>query len=183
MKPSVWIVDDNPRSLQEIREALRNLDLEVSELRTQDEFVTALSELQTYRARPDVVVLDLHLPWDGLSKQDSAAELGGIGCLALLRQEEATRDVAVVVYSAFVEGDALIRGRLAQFSGVTLVSKPEKERLRTVVENLLPYASTRTVWRLLRAGQSGERNLLRLAAIIGAVTVVVGAVLYLLRLF
>jgi CheY-like chemotaxis protein len=144
-------------------------------------FVEILATVGTIETSPDIVILDLRLPWAAPAALADNAISGGLDCLQLLRQEPSTSNVPVVIFSAFVHDD-LINSQLLAYQPLSLVDKLEPDRLRLVVENLLPSRRLDVVDQLSRMGTMGERRLLRLAAIIGALTTIVTLIVLLLRL-
>jgi CheY-like chemotaxis protein len=176
-----WVVEDNEKSLADVAKTMRQAGLRVREIPTQERFVEILATVGTIETSPDIVILDLRLPWAAPAALADNAISGGLDCLQLLRQEPSTSNVPVVIFSAFVHDD-LINSQLLAYQPLSLVDKLEPDRLRLVVENLLPSRRLDVVDQLSRMGTMGERRLLRLAAIIGALTTIVTLIVLLLRL-
>lgn len=120
---------------------------------------------------PLLVVLDLRLPWFDQTDLLQDAMLAGFWCLDRLREEPNTARVPVVVHSAFIE-DAAVADRLGAYSGITVVDKVHASRLETVVDNLAPATegSVRRLRSLRDWTRSGERTLVRVGAVAGAIT-------------
>jgi len=173
-----WIVEDNAKSLSEVKGIIRKRRLQILGIPTQRQFVEVLSAIGPARHAPDIVILDLRLPWDDPSVLAKNAIAGGLKCLGLLRQEQLTRNVPVVVYSAFVHND-LITSQLALYRDVTIVDKTEPERLRSVVENILPTATLSILDKLSSPGwKRAWTFVLGLAALAGAVAAVLALVVH-----
>jgi CheY-like chemotaxis protein len=164
-------VEDNAKSLSDVKRMIRRRRLQILGVSTQQQFVEVLSAMGPDRPAPDIVILDLRLPWADQQILAKNAIAGGLGCLELLRQEPLTRDVSVVIYSAFVN-DNLITSQLAPL-GVTIVDKTEPERLRSVVDNMLPTATLSFLDKLSSlGGKKAWAFIIGLATVVGAVAAV-----------
>ncbi|MFE5298562.1 two-component system response regulator [Streptomyces sp. NPDC056632] len=172
MRPLAWLIEDHPRVREETSSALRSLGLDVCELANQEQFVQTLASSELAEATPRVVVLDLRLPWADTSTLAANAMVGGIGCLELLRQEPLTASVPVIVYSAFVH-DPAVYELLAPHQPLTIVDKMEPDRLRVVIENVLPEVRPAFIYGLHRLGKLGERRVLRIGALAAAIAAII----------
>jgi|SRR5215813_6718617 len=175
-----WVVEDNAKSLSDVKKVIRRKRLRAREISTQRQFVEVLSTIGSDEPAPDIIILDLRLPWTDPEVLVENAIAGGLGCLELLRQEPLTRNVPVVIFSAFVH-DELIYSGLAPLD-VTTVDKMEPDRLRTVVDNLLPTAHLSLLDKLPSIGKEGEHRLLRTAAVAGAIITLVTLITLLISL-
>lgn len=175
-QPSAWLIEDNARVRADVSATLRSAGFDVQELASQGSFVLALSRVEMATASvPRVLVLDLRLPWGEDFDLAENAMAAGLWCLELLRQEPLTASVPVVIYSAFVR-DELVSEKLAPHQPVTVVDKMEPDRLRVVIENLLPGLQPKLPWRLKRFGKRGENRLLRIGALSAAIVAIAGVI-------
>lgn len=176
-----WVVDDDAHSRADVQETLRVLKFRRVSASSQSEFVHLLEDVADgIAAPPDLVVMDLRLPWAEEAVLVRNPLAGGQGCLGLLRQEPLTSNVPVIVYSAFVRDD-LISRELIPYQPLIVVDKVESARLPLVVKNLVPVRQLSLVARVTRFVASGERRWLRVAAVVGPVFAIVAAVVALSR--
>lgn len=168
-----WVIEDNAQSRKEASEALGSLAIEPRMITTIEEFETAMSHVSGGAPPPDVVIVDLRLPWADNAQLAANALFGGMSCLTSLRRQPKTAVVPVVIYSAFVH-DELVMAQLKPHRPFTVVDKLEPARLAVVVANLLPDRPARKLDQAKRFGRASEGMLLRLAAVIAAGTAVVG---------
>jgi CheY-like chemotaxis protein len=171
-----WVIEDNAKSRTEANEALRSLAVEPRMITTLEEFATAMSDVSDGGPPPDVVIVDLRLPWADNAQLAANALVDGLSCLTSLRGQPKTAAVPVVIYSAFVH-DELVMAELKPHRPFTVVDKLEPARLAIVVNNLLPDRPARKLDRAKRLGRASEGMLLRVAAAVAAGTAVVGCCL------
>lgn len=181
--PSLWLVEDNPDQRAQTVADLRSLKLSVLEIGTLEEFDRRVARTTTGERAPDVVIVDLRLGWS--SKDILAVDpiRDGLLCIESLKTNVTTSSTPIVVYSAFVY-DELIANRLTPYRPLVVVDKIDRERLKLTLANLgVARPRNRRLTGIRQAFFAGERRLLRIGALIGAVTVTAGALIWLTRLF
>jgi two-component system phosphate regulon response regulator PhoB len=92
--PRVIVADDDATVVALVSTTLRNYGIECHAAANGQEALEMARDLQ-----PDAIVLDLNMP-----------QLDGFAVLAALRNERATRDVAVVILSARQQEADILRG-------------------------------------------------------------------------
>jgi eukaryotic-like serine/threonine-protein kinase len=118
----VLVVDDDSSTLMAVRELL-HLSFPGAEVITVADPTSALAI--ALRERPDLVITDLHMPHGG-----------GVGLVAALRHDTATRDVPIVVVTAY--GGASDWRELKALGADRFLVKPiDIETLVSVVRSLL----------------------------------------------
>jgi CheY-like chemotaxis protein len=170
--PTAWVVDDNGKSRADACDALRSIGVHATPIVSDDEFLNALATASGSAPAPDLVVLDLRLPWGDEASLVQNALVAGLTCLQRLREAPATRHVPVIVFSAFVDDD-LVKNQLRPYRPAAIIDKLEKARLPVVAENVLPDRAMRTRDVVQRLGLKGEHQVVRVGALIGAVTAIV----------
>ena len=175
-----WVVDDHRNDRRAVRDLLAGLRLDFREIGSQEAFIDALNAAGVTDPTPQLVILDLRLPWADDSTLAANALYAGLGCLGLLRQEPATAKCPVVVFSAFVR-DEMIAEELAPHQPLTVVDKTEPAALVTKVANLIPDNQDRMGDRLRRFLTSRERTLLRMGAIAAAIAAIAALVTLVIR--
>jgi CheY-like chemotaxis protein len=168
-----WVVDDNGRSRADAAASLRSIGVRSIPIATRAEFLARLAQAGDTESVPDLVVLDLRLPWEPEDELVDNPLVGGIRCLRELQSEHATARVPVVVFSAFVE-DELVRAELRPYEPAAIVDKIDPTRLAVVADNVLPSRKPRVRDHARSFGQKSERQLLRIAGLIGAFTAIAG---------
>lgn len=138
--------------------------------------------MTTGRPPPDLVVLDLRLPWGEESALQASAISGGIGCLELLRQEPATKNLTVIIYSAFLD-DERIKEALSGHGPLIIVDKIDQGRLKTKLENLVSDRRSPYFFRTRRFAKATESTVLRLGAIATAVIAIIAVLVWLIHHF
>jgi CheY-like chemotaxis protein len=176
-----WVVDDHGTDRRIAKELLSSLRLEFREIGSQESFIVALNTAGNTDPTPDVILLDLRLPWADDDTLAANALHAGLGCLALLRQEPATAACPVVVFSAFVRDDGITRA-LMPYQPLTLVDKSRPASLVTKVSNLISEDRATMGYRLRRFLTSRERTLIRLGAVAGAIVAIATVVALLAKL-
>jgi len=183
-RPSLtaWIVEDNAKSRFEVSEALRAVGALPVVLASQKDFVDALSSVAAGEPPPDLIVLDLRLPWGEESALLASAISGGVGCLELLRQEPTTKDVSVIIYSAFVN-DARIKEELSPHEPLIIVDKIDHGRLGITLESLISGRRRRSFFQIYRIADIAQGGILRLGAIATALIAIAAIIVWLIHQF
>ena len=175
-----WVVEDNPTYRKEIIETLRDVGVRPLELPAMARLIDAIASIGHGASKPDVIVLDLRLPWKDEATLAADATSGGLECLDLLRFDPEIAAVPVVIYSAFVQ-DELIAKRLRQYQPLTIVDKLEPARLRTVLKNVLVYQPPRFRRRMKMLLGETEGHLLKIAAAVAGTVTIIGAVTWVIQ--
>jgi CheY-like chemotaxis protein len=172
-RPLAWLVDDNAYDRANARDLLRARRLDYVEIGSREAFQSALDDSRNgVTESPDIVILDLRLPWTDDSTLAVNAMSVGLECINLLRAEPSTAGAPIVVFSAFVENDELVRSYLYDYQPLTIVDKIQQSSLFLRVDNLLPTRRQRRRDIVVRWAQRHERSLLRIGALAAAVVAI-----------
>lgn len=175
-----WVIDDNGRSRADAIAMLGDLGIRAVGLATKADFEAAVQDVSSAKSAPDVIVLDLRLPWEDEAILVENALAGGVACLERLKASGATRQTPVIVFSAFVD-DELVRAQLRPYAPAAIIDKAASDRLPLVVDNVLPNRPPPPRDVMKRVVAKGEHQVLRAGALIGAVTGIVTLVALVLR--
>lgn len=113
---TIWLVEDDYHLRQSIREAIKenSINTEIIELPTEYKFREQLKNILEESNIPDLVILDVMLPWTIPSKKplpepDDVKEKGfyraGARCEKLFRENQRLRDVPVIIYTNLKKDD------------------------------------------------------------------------------
>jgi len=116
LKQSVLIVDDEPMTRDLLRLMLERAGFDISEA---EDGIDALEKIRD--SAPDAVILDVMMP-----------HMDGITVCEILRREEATVNLPVVMLSARTHMDAVAKGLLA--GATRYLSKPVSRQ--DLIQNL-----------------------------------------------
>jgi CheY-like chemotaxis protein len=177
------VVDDNETSRVLVSAVVRKLGVRPTGIATEAAFLRALATASGSTPAPDLVVLDLYLPWRDKALLAENRLAGALACLEKLKGAAATRGVPVVIFSAFAQDD-LVKEQLRPYQPAAIIDKSENSaRLLMVIDNVLPNRPRRTRDVVRRFGLAGEHELLRISALIGALTAILTLVGILVRWF
>jgi CheY-like chemotaxis protein len=178
-----WVIDDNGRSRADAIGALRSIGIEAIGLAAETELDAALAAASISSHAPDLIVLDLRLPWADEATLVENALACGLACLQRLKTTEVTSNTPVIVFSAFVD-DELVRSQLRPYAPAAIIDKTDEdrlERLPIVMDNVLPNRPVRTRETVRRIALTGEHQVLRAGALIGAITAIATIVALVVR--
>ena len=159
-----WLVDDNLVDSKRTTGSLGAMGFEVDGLHTEQEFVSNLKQSVRRKVYPDLIVLDLRLPWSTSEQLAVNALTDGLRCMRMIENEPGFTHTAVLIYSAFVKSE-LVVSHLREFQLAHIIDKRNPEELRVVVSNLFPNALQSRKSRAGRMTRWTEATLLRVGAI------------------
>ncbi|MDH6247261.1 CheY-like chemotaxis protein [Mycobacterium sp. OTB74] len=172
-----WVVDDNLVDSKRTSNTLDELGFEVVALHAEDAFIRKVEESVRSKDFPDLVVLDLRLPWSSSEQLADDALADGLRCVRTLRSRPGFAHTAVLIYSAFVKHE-LVESRLREFKLAHVIDKRNPEDLTVVVSNLFPNTLQTPKSRAGRTARWAEAHLLRISAIVAAVSGIGGFILW-----
>ncbi|NOS89472.1 MAG: response regulator [Methylococcaceae bacterium] len=111
---TIWLVEDDFDSRKSIRNAIndKSIEAKVIELTTEHEFREQLNRVTDESNLPNLVILDIMLPWTKPMKNmppepDDVKEKGvyraGARCEKLFREKQSLKGVPVIIYSNLQE--------------------------------------------------------------------------------
>lgn len=139
---NVIVVEDDYMQFDWINMNLKeSFGVEPRRFRTEKEFYDALDELT--ENPPDVIVMDVMLPWDAHWKEDGVKPdevrqegeyRAGFRCQALLAQHEKTRAVPLILYTVQTRED--LSGDLKGLPQKTAMFLPKQGDIGPLVEKI-----------------------------------------------
>jgi len=121
-RAKILIVEDNPDSRELLALLLRRSGYDVTEA------ATGLAAIdQTHATRPDLIIMDLGLP-----------EITGDEATARLKADPSTKDIPVIVNTAFHKGAALVERAIAVGAAEIMHKPVSLKALEEVVRRHLP---------------------------------------------
>lgn len=124
-KYTLLVVDDVPLNVMLVSKMLSRYHFNLRTAFGGQEALDSISE-----QKPDIVILDLFMP-----------DIDGFGVLRQIRDSNATKDIKVIIFSAFSSNDDIVKG--FNEGADDFLTKPiSMERLFTTVEKQVEKIST-----------------------------------------